>query len=79
MRCIGFGRSLDQSLILQDAASDTPLLDHWRAEVGDVTTSHTYQHVTKGMQAGAAQEVADLILGTRTTQPFGPENETKPQ
>ena len=26
-------------------------------------TSQTYQHVRKGMQAGAAQKVADLIFG----------------
>ncbi len=26
-------------------------------------TSQTYQHVIKGMQAGAAQKVADLIFG----------------
>jgi integrase len=29
-------------------------------------TSNTYQHVIKGMQAGAAQKVADLIFGPRT-------------
>jgi hypothetical protein len=28
-------------------------------------TSQTYQHVRKGMQAGAAQKVADLIFGPR--------------
>ena len=28
-------------------------------------TSQTYQHVIKGMQAGAAQKVADLIFGNR--------------
>ena len=29
-------------------------------------TSNTYQHVIKGMQAGAAQKVADLIFGTES-------------
>jgi integrase len=29
-------------------------------------TSNTYQHVIKGMQAGAAQKVADLIFGPDT-------------
>jgi integrase len=29
-------------------------------------TSNTYQHVIKGMQAGAAQKVADLIFGPET-------------
>jgi integrase len=28
-----------------------------------LVTSQTYQHVMKGMQAGAAQKVADLIFG----------------
>ena len=31
-------------------------------------TSQTYQHVRKGMQAGAAQKVADLIFGPPTEQ-----------
>jgi integrase len=29
-----------------------------------LVTSQTYQHVRKGMQAGAAQKVADLIFGS---------------
>jgi integrase len=29
-------------------------------------TSNTYQHVIKGMQAGAAQKVADLLFGSET-------------
>ena len=31
-------------------------------------TSNTYQHVIKGMQAGAAQKVADLLFGSETRQ-----------
>jgi hypothetical protein len=29
----------------------------------------TYQHVIKGMQAGAAQKVADLSLGRESASP----------
>jgi integrase len=32
-------------------------------------TSNAYQHVIKGMQAGAAQKAADLIFGSETQQP----------